>query len=280
MTKVYLYILGASPDPDAVRCHVPWYLGSGEVFFGPCKKDIREELRRELLRGSDYAAVEEPIHFVGFNAVGGGSVRKVVWTGRIREAMSFGRAWMTLTGEKFAEMRKDEASPLHVEPLGTPSSMPHAYRIVSDEHRDNGEWLADLATDTGVPRLIHSGDVATLPNGVSWWDGFGRDVCFLFQDSFVAGRDGNVGIGIDDDLVELLRDAQPHRPKIDRLAVFGRNVTGGIYGRGHVKLTDEDGLAGRFLAWLGGKRPASAPKSPDNTPEPPSRTPRPARSRC
>lgn len=259
MANVYLYIVGASANPDGVDCHVPWYLGAGEVFFGPCKKDIREELRKELLRGADHALVREPIYFVGFNALGGGHVRKIVWTGRIREAMSFGRAWTTLTDAKFMKMREDESSPLHVRPLEGPSGTPRAYQIVSQEHRANAAWLADLATDRGVSRLVHSGDLARLPGNVSWWDGFGRDVCFLFEDCFVAGREGEPGIEVDDDLVEILRDAQPHRPKVDRVAVFGRNVKGDVYGRGHVLLTGEDDLAGRFLRWLDQKGSSGAP---------------------
>lgn len=266
MTRVYLYVLGASANPDLVECGVPWFLGDGEVFFGPCKKRIREELRKDLLRGSDQVTVSEPIYLAGFNALGGGNIRKVVWTGRIREAMSFGRAWKQLSAPRFKPMRQSMSSPLHVRPVGGLDSQPIAYQIVSDEHRKDAAWLADLATDAGVHRLIVKGDVARLPAGVTWWEGFGRDVCFLLDDCFVAGRETGGGLEIDDDLTEILRTAQPHRPMVDEVAVFGRTKAGGIYGRGHVTLTEEDDLAGRFLEWLERVRPkrgaAMDPKLP------------------
>lgn len=181
VTKVYLYILGASSNPDLVECGVPWYLGDGEVFFGPCKKNIRQELRGELLRGADHGFAQESIYLVGFNALGGGDTRKIVWAGRIREAMSFGKAWASLKGDKFKEMRQHEWSPLHVRPVDG-STKPLAYEVVSKEHREKSAWLQDLATNGMVSQLIVTGDVARLPGSVSWWDGFGRDVCFVLED--------------------------------------------------------------------------------------------------
>jgi hypothetical protein len=47
--RFFLYIVAASPDPDGVQCPVPFEVDPDETFFGPCKKPIRELLRKESL---------------------------------------------------------------------------------------------------------------------------------------------------------------------------------------------------------------------------------------
>lgn len=281
MATVYMYILGASPNPDQVECGVPWGIGKDEVFFGPCKKNLRAALRRLLLKpDTDHVTVKEEIYFAGFNALAGGKVRKIVWTGRMREAMSFGRAYVKLTDAKFDKMRRDKMSPLHAKPIAGPEGRPLGYELVSEEHAEKAAWLRDLASESGVRRLQANGYVARLPPGVSWWEGFERDVCFLFGDCFLARGEGQTGLAIDEELVAILKDAQKERRGVDSVAVFGLNADDTPNGRTGSFLKLTDALADRFLKWLAARRgqpadismPAGEDRAP--APSPPPRKPR------
>src|SRR5437762_1761836 len=70
MPTVYVYVLGASSNPDGVDCAVPWRVDEREIFFGPCKVPLREMLRPQLLRPDrDYVRPDRDIYFVGVNAL-------------------------------------------------------------------------------------------------------------------------------------------------------------------------------------------------------------------
>lgn len=248
MTTVYLYILGASPNPDGIE-GVPWRVDEREVFFGPCKKRLRSLLRPRLLdRTTDRAKVREEIWLAGFNATprSGPRVRRLVWAGRLTEAMSFGRAWRDLSGPRYREMRDHPYTPVHLQPLeGDGQAV--AYRHFHREHAGADAWLDDVMTP-GARRIArHSGKEVRLPTGLSWWDGFDRDICFLLENHFYAtGR----GLDIDRELVALLRAAQPDRRDVDDFAVFGVTKAGRADGRvgGHLELQGPH--AERFVRWI------------------------------
>ncbi len=48
-TRLFLYVVSASDNPERVECRVPWMVDSEQIFFGPCKKRLRERFRREYL---------------------------------------------------------------------------------------------------------------------------------------------------------------------------------------------------------------------------------------
>lgn len=137
MVTIYAYVVGASSNPDGVECGVPWRVSDSEVFFGPCKMKLRQELRPRLLGPKvDRAKVQEDLFLVGFNALPATRrVRKVVWAGRMHEAMSFGRAWLDLTDSRYQPLRSARATPLHLEPLEG-DGHPTSYRHFGLEHAD------------------------------------------------------------------------------------------------------------------------------------------------
>ena len=257
MTTVYLYVVGASSNPDRVACAVPWRVDDAEIFFGPCKKRLREALRPGILGPKvDRARAREDVFLVGFNALPASPrVRKLVWAGRIREAMSFGRAWLHLTGPRYEALRSARATPLHLEPVEE-DGRPTAYRHFGREHAEGGKWVDDILTpETKRLARISSGTVQLAP-GMSWWEGFPRDVCFLLDNLFFAS---GAGLEVDDELVALLREAQPDRSGVSRLAVFGLSRSGVPDGRrgGHLELTGD--LASRFVRWLRSRTPRGKP---------------------
>ena len=250
MAVVYLYILGASQSPDRVECVVPWKVDEAEIFFGPCKAPLREKLRKELLRDRDHVVPEDDIYFVGANALGPSGVRKIVWAGRMLEAMSFARAARTLTGPRFAKLHQEDwPTPLHVRPLDG-SDKPTGYRHVGTEHLEGDEWHSDLLGRGQEPGL-RNGRELSLEAGTTWWDGFRRDVCFRFENLFFAS---GKGLEIDSELQEILSAAQQGR-SVDARAIFGWSGSRRNGRRGGWLLLKGDN-ANRMVAWLLKRRPA------------------------
>ncbi len=253
VSVAYLYVLGASKNPDHVDCSVPWCVDDDEIYFGPCKIPLREKLRPQLLGPeTDRAVPGEDIYFIGFNALGMPRARKIVWAGRMREAMSFGRAWLELDGPRYEKMRDERGySPLHLVPLdGT--GRPTGYRQRGMEHLDDGDWLLDvLESKEPEGALVTDREVRLRPHS-SWWTGFPRDICFRFENLFYA-LDG--GLEIDEELVEILAHAQPDRKGVDSLAIFGRNAAGRLDGRrgGYLEMCGDD--LERLIAWHESRRP-------------------------
>ncbi|AMM40444.1 hypothetical protein HS1_000638 [Candidatus Desulfofervidus auxilii] len=68
--KVFAYVVGASNNPDAVECMVPYKVNKDIIFFGPCKKSLREKLYKEYLKNSNNgeANVLDDIYVLGVNA--------------------------------------------------------------------------------------------------------------------------------------------------------------------------------------------------------------------
>ena len=121
LTRVWIYTLASSNDPDQVRCVVPWRVDQDQIFFGPCKKRIRERLRKQFLNaGISHKTVDGSTARVFVVGVNGGNpqrIRKVVWAGQLLEVMTFADAHSRLRGKRYAKMRSHESSPLHVRPI-------------------------------------------------------------------------------------------------------------------------------------------------------------------
>jgi hypothetical protein len=257
MSTVWVYSLGASTDPDHIECVVPWLIDDSLIFFGPCKKRIREKLWKDYLKKGvlAHASVPDPIHIVGVNGGNGRGVRKVVWWGKVAEVMTFQEAYSRLQEEHFDKMRSHCESPLHVEPVVEGTKLV-GYKHISKEHAEDNNWIDDLVSKR--EKVEHCGDMIRLRQGET----FDRDCCLLLENLFFAEGEG---IEIDDDAVEIFRECQPEASKIDHYAIFGmtrgseRQPAQAIGLRGHYR-TLMGPTADSLLAWLQAK--SSAPKKP------------------
>jgi hypothetical protein len=258
MTKVYLYVVASSGDPDRVTCSVPYQVDDTVIFFGPCKKRLREALRAAYLApGIDSTEPGDDLYVVGVNGGNGERIRKVVWAGRIRRVMTFACAYQQLTEPRYRALRNDPDSPLHVHPLFEQSRFA-GYEHVTSKHVTKDDWVTDFVKkyDTRYVRL--EGKKLLLQPGVSAWQGFPRDACLLLDNIFFAQGQG---LSIDARLMEVLRRAQPGR-EIDTYAIFGYQQNGAIDGRTGNYLTLEDPLAGELVRWLGQRRPPATVDQP------------------
>jgi len=248
---VHIYVLGASSDPDHVGCVVPWEVDHQEIFFGPCKKSLRQRLRNTVLRGQDEVVPASDIFVIGVNALPTPhGPRKIVWAGRINKIMTFARAFDRLVGDRYEKMRKVDFSPLNVEPVRGPDG-----QLVGYQFRPNGdhpeEWHRDLVTTGRGTTLV--GDRLLLNPGVSAGAAFVRDAVFTADNLFFArGK----GLQIDDELVDILKQAQPAAEGVDQIGIFGRRsgVPDGL--RGRFLSISEPGLVQRVLSYIRDRCPA------------------------
>ena len=250
MTRVWIYIVSASNDPDNIRCVVPWRVDDDLIFFGPCKKRIREQLRRDYLeKNRPHSLVSDPVYIVGVNGGNLERVRKIIWWGQVCEVMTFAEAYKRLQGKLFYKLRSHRMSPLHVRPLVEDGKFV-GYEHISEEHIKDQAWVSDLVSKKSERKVSREGRKLLLISG-DYWETFDRDCCMLLKNHFFAkGK----GIEFDEHGMDLLRKAQPGKLGINPYAVFGVAVNGSINGlRGHsLKLhpkTHYD-LPDLFVSWL------------------------------
>jgi hypothetical protein len=245
LARAWIYVLNSSKDPDNVGCVVPWMVDEELIYFGPCKRRLRERLRKEYLTdGSTRSTVSDDLYIVSVNGSNTNRLRKVVAAGKLSEVMTFAEASTHLDGERFAEMRYDPMSPLHVRPFLSSGKLV-GYRHVSDEHIHEDYWIGDL---TSKPeKVAHVGRTIRLRPGTAAKDVFDRDCCMLLDNLFFAQGEG---IQIDAEAVAILKAAQPGVAGIDHYAVFGVDTRGQANGMRGRFLEIEGKIADRFVAWL------------------------------
>ena len=230
--KIYLYILGHSNNPDEISTAVPYKVDDKEIFFGPCKISMREELRK-LVQINKF---DKDSYIVGMNGSytdrAGNKIRKIVWAGKICRIMSFGEAYEELIGDQYKVMRRIKYSPLHVKPIfKKDNSSIIGYSRNSEFHADNDEWILDLIKDkTQINTISNS---ILLKKSSEYENVFSRDACILLENIFYAE---GTGISIDKKIINILKKAQPEVKDIDQYYVFGKKKNG--YG---------DGKRGRWL---------------------------------
>jgi hypothetical protein len=229
-----MYVVTASPDPGNVQCYVPCKVNEKWIFFGPCKKRLRERFRKEFLNGLDDNTVSDDIYIVGVNGANPQRVRKILWAGRVLRIMTFEAAFNQLNGSDFKAMRMDDHCPLHVKPVYDKTGAFQGYQSNSLLHRSS--WTSDLLSSLEDTAVRFTGNQVLLNQGVDRNRVFNRDCCFLLENIFFAG--GN-GINIEDQLIEALKEVQPDK-QIDSYAVFGYRADGSV-----------DGLTGRCLEITG-----------------------------
>lgn len=230
MTSLFLYVLAASPDPDHIRCYVPYQVNEKLIFFGACKKRLREQLRKQFLKNSDDVLVDEDLFLVGVNGGNAQHIRKIVWVGRITRAMTFETAFNSLNGKEFELMRSDDHCPILVRPLYDENGNFRGYRSDSLLHKDS--WVSDVMTKIDSSEVHFSGDQVLMHSGIDRKRVFNRDCCLLLENIFFAGGSG---MEIDHEMLHILGEVQPDK-HIDPYAIFGYRADGSV-----------DGMTGRHL---------------------------------
>lgn len=234
MTRLFLYVVASSKNPDQIECVVPYQINDRLIFFGPCKKRLRERLRNEYLKQADELEPQEDVFIVGVNGSNSQKVRKIVWVGHIRRLMTYETAFHTLSTPEFQAMRTHSYSPLHLKPLYDLAGEFLGYEHVSREHE--GFWHLDILAINNHPQVQASPKQLLLRPDAQRHEVFIRDCSLLCDNLFFAN--GN-GLTITPEIIQLLSEAQPGK-KIDAYALFGYRSNGSV-----------EGLTGKYLEMTG-----------------------------
>ena len=119
--KVFVYVVAASKDPNNVECVVPFEVNDDLIFFGPCKKRLRENFYGWYLKSSPNGEKDvssEDLYVIGLNGSNSRKERKIIWVGKILKILTFEKAYHICSSDKrFKDMMQRQDSPLHLEPI-------------------------------------------------------------------------------------------------------------------------------------------------------------------
>jgi len=245
-TKVYCYILGKDyKNPDRVECCVPTLINHKDIFFGPCKKPLREKmfdnyLRNFISRGS--CEINGNECFIGFNASDKSNmVRKIVFAGKIKELMTFEQAYKEFKdGGMDPHFFNNRCSPIHVKPDYDDLGNFRGYIRRSNLHNKKlghgvYKWHRDF-TRKRNKTIKESSEITINPDEIRLNNAtqherikhFNLDCCFLCEKIFFAlGK----GMSINDEILNILKEAQTERTDIDNYCIFGRRKDKSIEGK-------------------------------------------------
>lgn len=212
--RAFVYILGASKNPNEIKCPVPFEIDEKEIFFGPCKKGLRQKLKKEV---DTNGKLDSETFFVGLNASNTNKERKkerkIVWAGKIQSHYTFQLANKFLIDNKYLPITTDlkiKNFPLHVIPFK------NGYQLKSDLHSKKEKWILDIVSKQKFVNYDMNTNSMMLKDG----NFFDRDICFIFSNIFFANR-FEKGIEISDEILDIFKISQPDKKNIDSFAVFG-----------------------------------------------------------
>lgn len=253
---LYLYILGSKNKADRISTLVPFRINDEEIFYGPCKKSIRGEIRK-LFPSRDIIYPEREnyeIYLVGINPAKGKKERKVprsiLFAGKIKKIFTFESAWKyynnrAVNDENLAKMINgiENLSPLHLEPKYDKNNGKFiGYKHRTKEHKR--KWLEDILSQNEKRNLtkeeensIYENDEIILNEQLQ----FERDCCFELDNIFLSYKNHICPIELDEIFLDLIRkrlEELNHKERLnakggpDIFAPFGYNENGDRYGRG------------------------------------------------
>lgn len=230
--KVFVYVVSASKNPNDVECVVPYEVNNDLIFFGPCKKRLRENFYEKYLKDSPNGEKDvssEDLYVIGVNGSNQEKDRKIIWAGKVQKVLTFEKAYHSSSSdERFKEMMQRQDSPLHLKPIYDNKETFIGYRLRSSEHEDDNKWVLDVAKKKDDPRIEIKNKSLILKDPSRRKEIFLRDCCFLCDNIFFAkGK----GIDIDDEILNILKKAPKNKKDgMDHYAIFGLTANGSAYG--------------------------------------------------
>ena len=236
-TLLYIYILGTSNEWNYIFTPVPYKLSEKELFFGPCKKLVRQDLKKKLLRNSpdfDLQSNSYKVYIVGINPSKRNETRKFLFAAKILKLFTFKYAWEYYQNraDKEINVRKmidgikgkngKAYSPLHLKPIK------RGYRHRTNEHEN--DWVYDLLSGNKgggeVKKFLQNAGIIegydrkandTLmrylqkTNNEIFRDDklkiiFERDCCFSAENIFFSSKDDEHPIPLNNRFRELLKE--------------------------------------------------------------------------
>ena len=249
--KVLSYILSAD-NLDYIRCNVPYEINEDLIFFGPCKKRLREHFYKQYLKNSlddEIDITSDNIYIIGLNGSNSKRKRKIVWVGKVLKILTFEKAYNTFSKDSgFKKMMDEEESPLHLKPIYNNKGIFIGYKLKSTMHEENNEWILDIITRRDNSNVKLEGKSLILKDPSKRKETFVRDCVFCCENIFFAtGK----GIDIDDKILEIFKKSQG-KINIDNYAIFGYRNDGsadGLTGR-YLEINNKEGLAKELIEYV------------------------------
>lgn len=228
--EIFLYCDRLSKNPDRITTVIPFRVSDKHIFFGPGESSFRKELRDRFLIYTDNIAPQNDIYMVGVNDLtGSGSVRKILWVGKITKIMTFEIAnrllndpeWQALDFVPDIKNPSKNISPLHVAPTEIMRKL-SGYRHRSALHPKVGkdgvpDWVKDVLDPRDKGEILIKEDEFILEDLSRAKKILRRDCCFTCENIFFASGQG---ISIEKELVALLDERQPGQ-RVDEVGIFG-----------------------------------------------------------
>ena len=184
---LYIYIVKVSKDADRVDdSGVPYKVNSSYIFFGPCKKRLREELHNTYIKPKKLGRIKptQNIYIIGLNGSNSKKIRKIIWIGKIEELFTFEEMYKEMEKNKiFSPLLKSKNSPLHVYPRYSDSNgnLFDGYTLCKTYHNTNFEWVMDIISNKNHPEILVQNNQLLLKNSSKRFDVFNRDCCFYIK---------------------------------------------------------------------------------------------------
>lgn len=219
--KAYVYILGANKNLKGIT-GVPWEIDEKEIFFGPCKKRLRQYFRQFLDEDRYFSNEFKDEYFlIGLNRLSRDRKRKIIWTGKLATVMTFAYAYEHLKGARYLKMRNSKDSPIHVKPIKEGRKL-IGYESLNTMHRKNKKWISDLVSNQDSKKIKVKGNKIITNIGYTPFSAFNRDACLLFENIFFTN---GKGIDIDKSILKIFQKSQKNIA-IDAVAIFGKDKNG------------------------------------------------------
>ncbi len=249
-TKVYCYILNGNPYHDYVKCCVPTLIDKHNIFFGPCKKTLRQSLFNKYLKNN---IQRSPLKFrnkkqyiIAFNSSNSKKslnkelkgTRKIVLSGRISVLMTFEDAFDYFNNNVMDPVFfNNRCSPIHVEPIRENGEFT-GYRHRGNLHKKPlkpHEWHSDILSNFNQNFYKRGNEIKM--NQYNRASVFDRDCCFVCDKiSFAYGQD--MGIDITPKILDCIKEGMKQSPNnrkyldsIDEYAIFGKDKKDNAIGK-------------------------------------------------
>lgn len=258
---------------------MPYKLNDDELFFGPCKKRIREEIKKNYIKEKDYInllTTKQNIYIVGINPnlPKKDKARRLLFAGKIKEIFTFKQSWnkykklakndediyKMINGSKeeiygcgqeiedIGEKNGDQnyQSPLHLIPVKKGNI--EGYKHRTSMHKLN--WIKDILSDKELERYKTErkikGDIKGFLemnkiNEIYKTKGveFQRDCCFSLENIFFSDKNNPNPIPLDEGLLNLIVMGLKNPKGADLKCPFGYTKNACKYSRGHVKIAGD-----------------------------------------
>lgn len=245
--KVFLYTLGKYNKKDYIDTLVPYEIDSQKLFFGPCKKGLRQKIKELYLKDKDYVNLKKRNYEIYIVGLGPNKIKNeisnFIFTGKIEKLFTFQKAWHyyhkrmenhpgvkeMILGHKDPKDGKIK-SPLHLKPV-PPQENADLIGYKHYLHEHDYDWICDLLSTKELKKYMRKFklELKKKEDFISYIKKneieiaeifkeeditFQRDCCFSLKNIFISRKHHINPLPMDDFFIEKIKKSlKPNRLK-------------------------------------------------------------------